>query len=71
MDEILNSIQIDKNAFSVASLVDHSDDREHWANASVQERWAAMEYLRVINYGYDPATERLQRVLTIVELGER
>ena len=30
-----------------------------------------MELLRQIHYGYDPATERLPRVLRVVELGER
>ena len=29
---------------------------------------AALELMRQINYGYDPATERLQRVLEVAEL---
>lgn len=29
---------------------------------------AALELMRQINYGYDPTTERLQRVLEIAEL---
>jgi len=70
MDEILNSISIDRSAISVAALGDDTDDRTYWANATIEERWAAMEYLRVMNYGYDPATARVQRVLTVLELGE-
>ena len=70
MDEILNSFKLDKSSLSVTSLAGESNDRSYWANRSAEDRWAAMEYLRVINYGYDPATERLQRVLTVVELGE-
>lgn len=70
MKEIINSVRMDKTVLSVASLADESDDRSYWAEKSPEERWAAMEYLRVINYGYDPSTERLQRVLTVVDLGE-
>lgn len=68
MDEILNSISVDRTTISVAPLGDDSDDRKHWANACVEDRWAAMEFLRVLNYGFDPATERLQRVFTVIDL---
>ena len=30
-------------------------------------RMAALELMRQINYGYDPTTERVQRVLEIAE----
>ena len=33
----------------------------------IQERLAALELMRQINYGYDPTTARLERVLEIVE----
>jgi hypothetical protein len=38
------------------------------AAKSPQERMAALELMRQILYGYDPATTRLQRVFEIAEL---
>jgi hypothetical protein len=59
---------MDKNAVCVMSLSDPSGERTFWQSQTPQERLAAVELLRTINYGYDPATARLQRVLTVVEL---
>ena len=69
MNEIINSVRMDKTALRVASLSDESDDRSYWSGTSPEVRWAVMEYLRVVNYGYDSTTERLQRVFTVVDLG--
>ena len=60
--------KMDKTAFSVITLSEKSGDREYWLSKTPQERLAALELMRQINYGYDPATSRLQRVLEIVEL---
>jgi hypothetical protein len=54
----------------VFSLDDEPNDVAFWANKTPAERLAVTEYLRVINYGYDSATARLQRVLKISRLGE-
>ena len=35
-----------------------------------EERLEAVELLRQIHYGYDPTTERLQKVITVVKRGE-
>jgi len=56
---------------SVCSLGEEADDRQFWLSRSPQERLAAVEFLRVVHYGYDPTTARLQRVLRVAELGER
>ncbi|OHB85161.1 MAG: hypothetical protein A2V98_25590 [Planctomycetes bacterium RBG_16_64_12] len=61
---------MDKTAFSVASLADESDERAFWAAKTPQERLAALEFLRVVSYGYDPLAARLQRLLTVAQLGE-
>lgn len=61
-------IRMDKTAFSVVSLTDEADEKEYWQTQTPQERLATVELLRQLNYGYDPATARLQRVLTIAEL---
>lgn len=66
MNEIAK-IHLDKNALSLASLHDESDEKKHWQNLTPQERWRTTELLRQLNYGYDPATTRLQRVLEVVE----
>jgi hypothetical protein len=58
---------IEKTAFSVASLDDAADVKEHWLTKTPQERLVAVEIMRQIIYGYDPATTRLQRVLAVIE----
>ena len=63
----LNQIKMDKTTFSVTTLSEKSNDKEYWLSKTPQERLQALEMMRQINYGYDPATTRLQRVLEIVE----
>jgi hypothetical protein len=63
--------RIDKSAVSVAKLTDRSDERAHWPQKTPLERLEALEFLRQIMYGYDPATTRLQRVLEVIELPQR
>jgi hypothetical protein len=67
-DVKVTDIRIDKKAFSVSSLSDESDEKAYWLSKTPQERLIAMELLRQINYGYDPTTARLQRILEIVDL---
>ena len=59
--------RIDKTAFSVAGLYDEPDDKEFWFSKTPTERWQMTEYLRQLNYGYDPDSTRLQRVFTIAQ----
>ena len=66
MDSV-DSVNLDRNAFSVSLLNDESDEKEYWLTKSPQERLEAVELMRQINYGYDPSTVRLQRVLEVVE----
>jgi hypothetical protein len=63
----LHQARLDKTAFSVASLTDESDEKDYWLSKSSYERLRALELMRQIAYGYDPATERLQRVFEIAE----
>jgi len=69
MSDFLDSFRMDKTAFSVAALGDDSGDREFWLSKTPEERLAAMEFMRVVNYGYNPLTDRLQRILTVAPLG--
>jgi len=59
--------RVDRSVFEIRSL-DEADDREYWRTKSPRERMEALELMRQIIYGYDPATTRLQRVLEIAEL---
>ena len=64
----VDKARLDRSAFQIASLDDDADEREFWRAKSPEERMEALELLRQIIYGYDPATTRLQRVFEIVEL---
>lgn len=64
------SAKIDKTAFSVTTLENDTDDDVYWQQKTLQERLAALELMRQIVYGYDPAICRLQRVLTVTQLSE-
>ena len=65
----IDTFSMDKEAFSVLSSFEEADeaDKAYWHSKSPQERMEALELMRQINYGYDPTTERLQRVLEIAE----
>jgi hypothetical protein len=64
----VEQLRLDRSVFEVASLDDEDPDKAYWQSKSPQERMEALELLRQIIYGYDPATTRLQRVLEIAEL---
>ena len=66
-DTDLDVFRIDRSKLSVTSLSDKSDDKAYWLSKTPQERLAALELMRQINYGYDPTTARLERVFEIVE----
>jgi hypothetical protein len=68
MSDTLSDYQMDKSAFTVAALTDESDERDYWAAKTPEERLTALEFMRQVMYGYDPATVRLQRVLEVAEL---
>jgi hypothetical protein len=62
-----NIFKMDKTAFSVSSFEEESDEKQFWLSKTPEERIFYLEYMRQTVYGYDPLTERLQRVLTVVE----
>ena len=61
--------KLDRSHFSVTTL-EASDEKVYWLSKSPAERLEAVELMRQMVYGYDPARTRLQRVLTIASLGE-
>ncbi len=58
--------KIDRNAISISSLTDETDEKAYWLAQSPAKRWQHVELLRRINYGAG-ATARLQRILEITE----
>jgi hypothetical protein len=67
----IDSLRMDKSAFSVGSLFDESDEKEYWLSKTPLERLEAVEIMRQIVYGYDPATARMQKVLEVVSRSPR
>lgn len=60
--------RLDKTVVSIVSLDEaDSDETTYWRSKTPYERLDALETLRQIIYGYDPATTRLQRILEITE----
>ena len=64
----VETARLDRAAFCVDSLDGDADEREFWRSKTPVQRMEALELMRQIIYGYDPATTRLQRVLEIAEL---
>ena len=70
MDDF-DSLRVDRTVVETGRMSDKKSDREYWMSKTPDERFEALELLRQIAYGYDPATARLQRVLEVVELKRR
>jgi hypothetical protein len=64
----VDATRLDRSAFQIAALDEDAEERAYWRSKSPAERMEALELMRQIVYGYDPATTRLQRVLEIAEL---
>jgi hypothetical protein len=60
-------LNFNKKVLSVKSLYDKDNDLEFWLSKTPEERVLAVEFLRQLIYGYDPSTERLQRVFETAE----
>lgn len=58
--------RMDKTKFEIIDLHEQKNDYDYWMSKSPEERFQAIAIMRKINYG-DRATERLQRVLEVVE----
>jgi len=67
----MGKYKLNKKAFSVDSLANPQNDKEYWLSKTPNERLEFVEYLRQINYGYDPTTSRLQRFFEVTKLSQR
>jgi hypothetical protein len=64
----LESVRMDKTAFSVISLYEADADlKAYWKAQTPRARLEALELMRQVAYGYNPLTARLQRILEIVK----
>ena len=63
----LDDARVDRSAYEVGTF-DDDDERRYWRSKTPEERMAALELMRQIIYGYNPATTRLQRVFEVAEL---
>jgi hypothetical protein len=62
------SLALDRTAFSVTSLQgQEAEEKQYWCEKTPHERWQAVEAMRQIVYGYNPASTRLQRVFEVAE----
>lgn len=60
--------KMDRTVFSICDVGDEGTDLDYWLSRTPEERLAAVEFLRQMMYGYDPATARMERVLEIDDL---
>ena len=60
---------IQRNTFEIVDLKD-ADDSDYWHDRSPIERIEAIEFMRKAMFGNDRVSQRLQRVLAVVELKE-
>jgi hypothetical protein len=67
----LDSLRVDRTAFRMDSFRDESDAKAYWKSRMPAERLEHLEILQQIHYGYDPATDRLQRVFEVAKLERR
>jgi len=63
----IQSLKMNKNIFSVVTNFSEANDMEYWFSLSPLERLEAIEIMRQIIYGYDPTSDRLQRVFTVIK----
>jgi hypothetical protein len=62
---------VDRSVITVGDSRAPSDDKAWWLARTPAERIEALELLREIAFGYDPAAARLQRVLETAEFPTR
>jgi CMP-2-keto-3-deoxyoctulosonic acid synthetase len=63
--------KLDKTVISIGTHAEHkAAEKAFWLSKTPLERLEALELMRQINYGYNPDTDRVQRVLKILELEE-
>lgn len=70
MNRLLESMRIDRTAFSVGTHAD-DDQAAYWRGQSYEARLNAIEFLRQAMWGHDRTSARLQRVIEVVRTPRR
>ena len=65
----IDQLRVDRSILTECSFREASlAGKAYWLSRSPDERLEHVELLRQLNYqGYDPATARLQRILSVIE----
>ena len=63
---LFDELRMDRTHFAVVSFAEPDSAITYWQSKTPDERLEAVEFLRQVAYGYDPATARLQRVLAVI-----
>jgi hypothetical protein len=63
--------RLDKAAFSLRAFDEPDATWEYWCARTPEERLEHMEFLRQLNYDYDPIADRLPRVVELLEYPPR
>ncbi len=67
MSTFESTYQMDRTTFDISTLDTPSDEKAYWLQQTPSERLRALEFMRQVMYGYDPASTRLQRVFAVAE----
>ena len=63
-DGAMDELKMDRSVVRVTTLAQaDEDDRVFWQAQTIAVRLAQVERLRQMNYGYDPATARMQKII--------
>ena len=65
---MINFDSVDRSAVVVSTFDGEDDAKRFWWSKTPEERLQALEFMRQVIYGYNPLTDRLQRVLEITQL---
>jgi len=61
------SIRLDKTAFSVIPLHESDADlKAYWKAQTPHARLEALEFMRQVMYGYNPISDRVERVFEVI-----
>jgi hypothetical protein len=63
---LIENMKLDKSSFEVSNINDDAPENG-WMSKTPLERFEGVEILRQMWHSYDPDTERLPRVYTVVE----
>ncbi len=63
--------KINRFVVRVGALLEESDEKAYWRERPIAERIDAIELYRMIAFGHDACTARLQRVLETAEFPSR